>query len=415
VANLGGMTRRAAIVLAAVVAVVAGIAAFLLLRGDDKPAPPKAPPAAEPLSFMPADADVVFDLDTDVPAIAVAAAELVPRLPGATVTAEQIRPLVGGRMAVAVEGGKLWLAAVTSAPAPPGATKREGTVIVAPGSVTQTVGARALFDKRLAGLPRSSARVAFNPRELAPQIANTTWGSALNDGAAALTIEGDRIALRFRISTEPVKPEDLPIVIGTQAPPTHGSAPVVAATRAPAQSLRFLQAAGLLPALDVLDRAPGFLKPDLDNLGPDATITTADAKVFTVRFTPPDPGDWATKLNRLDALSGLIRFTGLADIRIDKRGDVYTIQQDGRLAARAAVYGRVVVLSTDPRADLRAAANAPAKPPPSGAAGALTLNLSAALFASALPSLVQGHVGDVEGWARAEPTQVTGELGLTVR
>ena len=284
------MTRRVAVVLAAALLVVAGVAAFLLLRGDDKPAPPKAPVAIEPLAFMPADADVVFDLDTAVPAIAVAAAELVPKLPGATVTAEQIRPLVGGRMAVALKDRKLWLAAATSAPAPPGATKRGGTVIVAPGSVTQTLGARAAFDKRLAGLPRSSARVAFAPRVLAPQIANTTWGKALTDGAAALTIEGARIALPFRLRSAPVKPEDLPIATGTQAPSTHGSAPVVAATRSPAQSLRFLRDAGLLPALDVLERAPGFLKPDLDNLGPDATITTADAKLFTVRLTPPDPG-----------------------------------------------------------------------------------------------------------------------------
>jgi len=409
------MTRRVAIVLAAVVVVVAGVAAFLLLRGDDKQAPPQAPPGIEPLAFMPADADVVFDLDTDVPAIAVAATELVPKLPGATVTAEQLRPLVGGRMAVATKDGKLWLAAVTKAPAPPGATKRGGTVIVVPGSVVQAQGARAAFDKRLAGLPKSPARVAFDPRVLAPQVAGTAWGKALRDGAASLTIEGARIALPFRLTTSPVNPRDLPIATGTQAPPTHGSAPVVAATRAPAQSLRFLQAAGLLPALDVLDRAPGFLKPDLNDLGPDATITTADAKVFTVRLTPPDPGDWATKLDRLDALSGLIRFAGLADVRIDKANGVYTIEEDGKLAARAAVYGRVVVISTDPVANLQAAANAPAKPPPPGAAGALTLNLSAALFESALPSLVRGHVGDVEGWARAEPTQVTGVLGLTVR
>ena len=409
------MTRRVAVVLAAALLVVAGVAAFLLLRGDDKPAPPKAPVAIEPLAFMPADADVVFDLDTAVPATAVAAAELVPKLPGATVTAEQIRRLVGGRMAVALKDRKLWLAAATSAPAPPGATKRGGTVIVAPGSVTQTLGARAAFDKRLAGLPRSSARVAFAPRVLAPQIANTTWGKALSDGAAALTIEGARIALPFRLRNVPVKPGDLPIATGTQAPSTHGSAPVVAATRSPAQSLRFLRDAGLLPALDVLERAPGFLKPDLDNLGPDATITTADAKLFTVRLTPPDPGDWTTKLDRLDALSGLIRFAGLANVRIDKLNGVYTIQQDGELVARAAVYGRVVVLSNDPRADLAKAASAPARPPPANARGALTLDLSAALFESALPSLVRGHVGDVTGWARAEPAQTTGELGVTVR
>jgi hypothetical protein len=257
--------------------------------------------------------------------------------------------------------------------------------------------------------------VAFDPRALAPQIAGTTWGKALTDGAAALSIEGDRIALPFRITNAPVKPQDLPIATGTQAPSLRGRAPIVAATRSPAQTLRFLRAAGLLPALDVLERAPGFLKPDLNNLGPEATITTADAKVFTVRLTPPDPNDWATKLARLDALSGLIRFTGLADVRIDKRGDVYTIEQDGELVARAAVYGRVVMLSTDPRADLRATANAPATPPPAGAAGSLTLALSAALFESALPSLVRGHVGDVTGWARAEPTRTSGELGLRVR
>jgi hypothetical protein len=409
------MTRRVAVVLAAALVVVAGVAAFLLLRGGDEAAPPKAPPAVDPLVFMPADADVEFDLDTAVPAVAVAAAELVPKLPGATLTAEQLRPLVGGRMAVAVKDRKLWLAAVTAAKPPPGGTKQGGAVIVAPGSVVQTPGARALFDKRLAGLPDSPARIAFDPRVLAPQIANTAWGKALRDGAAALTIEGARIALPFRLTTSPVNPKDLPIATGAQAPSTRGSAPIVAATRSPAQTLRFLRDAGRLPALDVLDRAPGFLKPDLDDLGPDGTITTADAKVFTVRLTPPDPGDWATKLDRLDALSGLIRFTGLADVKIDKRDGVYTIEQDGELVARAAVYGRVVMLSTDPAANLQAAANAPAKPPPAGAAGALTLNLSADLFLSALPSLVQGHVGDVEGWARAEPTQTTGELGLTVR
>jgi hypothetical protein len=412
------MTRRVAVVLAAVVVVVAAVA-FVLLRGDDKPAPPKAPPAVEPLSFMPADADVVFDLNTDVPAIAVAAAELVPKLPGATVTAEQLRPLVGGRMAVAVKDSKLWLAVVTSASAPPGGTKRGGTVVIAPGSITQTLGARAAFDRRLAGLPDSPARVAFDPRKLiatrSPEIVNTAWGRALRDGAAALTIAGDRIALRFRLSTNPVRPEDLPIATGTQAPSTHGSAPIVAATRSPAQSLRFLRDAGLLPALGVLSRAPGFLKPDLDDLGPDATITTADAKVFTVRLTPPDPGDWATKLDRLDALSGLIRFTGLANVRIDKRNGVYAIQQDGELVARVAVYGRVVVLSTDPRANLAQAANAPAKPPPANARGALTLNLSATLFGALLPALVREHVGDVTGWARAEPAQTTGELAVRVR
>src|SRR5262249_51215810 len=73
--TLGPMTRRVAVVLAAALVVVVGVAAFLLLRGGDTPAPPKASPAVDPLAFMPADADVEFDLDTAVPAVAVAAAE----------------------------------------------------------------------------------------------------------------------------------------------------------------------------------------------------------------------------------------------------------------------------------------------------------------------------------------------------
>jgi hypothetical protein len=233
-----------------------------------------------------------------------------------------------------------------------------------------------------------------------------------------LVVRGDRVVLPFRVKADPaaLKPSDLPVTPGRGAPRTRGNGPVVAATRSPAQTLAFLRAAGLLPALDLLGRAPGFLRPDLSNLGPDATLTTADARAFTVLLTPPDPGDWSTKLARLDALSGLIRFAGLADVRIDRQPDgAYSIRQGGALAARAGVYGRAVVLSTDPRADLRAAARAPATPPPPGAAGALTLRLSPSVLAALLPVLVRRHVGDVTGWARTALAGVEGELGVRVR
>ena len=103
----------------------------------------------------------------------------------------------------------------------------------------------------------------------------------------------------------------------------------------------------------MLDRAPGFLRPDLSDLGPQATIVASDQRTLTVRTTPPDPGDWSTKLGRLDALSGLIRFAGLADVRIDREADgAYSIESNGAPAGRVGVYGPVVVFSTDPRADL---------------------------------------------------------------
>jgi hypothetical protein len=417
--------RRALLVAAVALLVVAGAAVVLLRRGGSgEPPPRRAPAGVEPLAFMPAGADVVLDLDTDVPAIAIAATELVPRLSGAKLSAEQLRPLVGGRMAIALDGGRMWVAAITSAPPPhvPGAVKRGGTVVVGPTLQAARPGARAAFDRRLAGLPASSARVAFDARALlaarSPEAANTAWGRSLRDGAGALVARGERVAMPFRVRADPagLKPSDLPVVPGTGAPPTRGGGPVVAAVRDPAQTLAFLRAAGLLDALDVLDRAPGFLRPDLADLGPDATIATTDLRAFTVRTTPPDPGDWATKLARLDALSGLIRFTGIADVRIDRQRDgAYRIEQDGKLAGRAGVYGRTVVLSTDPRADLAAAARAPATPPPAGAAGALTLRLAPSLFGALLPALVRDHVGDVTGWARAELDGVRGELGVAVR
>jgi hypothetical protein len=417
--------RRGLVAAGAVLLVVVGVLVVLLLRGGDESTTPRpsAPRGIEPLAFMPPDADVVLDLDTGAPTVAIAAAALVPRLPGATLSGDQLRPLLGGRMAIALDGGRMWLAAITRAPPPrvPGARKRGGTVVVGPTLPAPRPGARAEFDRRFTGLPASGARVAFDARALLasrrPDVAATPWGRSLRGGAAVLALRGDRVLLPFQIAADPagVKPSDLPVVPDRVPPVMRGSGPIVAAVRSPAQTLAFLGSAGLLPALDVLDRAPGFLRPNLSDLGPEATITTPDARVFTVRTTPPDPSDWSAKLGRLDALAELLRFTGIANVRIDRRRDgAYAIEQDGKLAGRVGVYGPVVVFSTDPRADLAAAARAPATPTPPGAAGALTLRLAPALFGAVLPALARDHLGDVTGWARFAPAGVRGELGVAV-
>ena len=152
--------------------------------------------------------------------------------------------------------------------------------------------------------------MAFDPRALlaarSPAVAGSAWGRSLRTGAAVLVISGDRVTLPFEVSADPagLSPAELPIATGADAPRAAGQGPVVAAVRAPAQTLSFLRSVGLLDALDVLNRAPGFLRPDLSDLGPQATIVAADQRTLTVRTTPPDPGDWSTKLGRLDALSG---------------------------------------------------------------------------------------------------------------
>jgi hypothetical protein len=433
--------RRRAPWIAAALAVVAGaLAAVLLLRGDDD-GTTRAPARADPLAFMPAGADAVFDLDTRAPIVALAVEQLVPRASHGTLTAEQVGPLLGDRVAVAVEGPRLWLVAATSAPAPRpagggAAAARDGVVVVASsaadvraaltaGSLPTARDARKTFDRRFRGLPAAaSVRVAFDTRALlasqAPQLAPTPWGRSLRAGAAVLTTEGSELRAPFRITADPagVKPTDLPIATGAAAPQARGSAPIVAGVRDPAQTLAFLRTAKVLPQLDVVERIPGFLRPDLGDLGPQGTITSADLKRFTLRTEPPDPGDWARKLRRLDALSGLIRATGLADVRIDKRGGVYVIEEKGELLVRVGIFGRAVVISTDPGADLERAAAAPPAPAPQGAAGALTARVQPGALSAvglALPRLLAGRLGDLTGWARAELDGVSGELRLPVR
>jgi hypothetical protein len=428
------LPRRALFAVAPLLAIAAVL--VVVLGGNESEAPAPRPPAGpEPLAFMPAGATALLDFDTRTATAGFAAIGLIPELPGSTLSAEQVQRLTGGRIAVALAGDRVWVAAQSRAapPRPSGggvAAARGGTVVVAPdagalraslaGAAAAAPRAKAAFDQRFAALPQAAARVAFNPRAVlaarAPGAARTVWGRSLRTGAAVLVLRGDRLVLPFALTAAQVEPAALPITTGSSPPRAAGRGPVVAAVRSPAQTLAFLRSAGLLDALDVLDRAPGFLRPNLSDLGPEATIVAADQQHLTVRTTPPDPSDWSAKLDRLDALSGLIRFAGLANVRIDReRTGAYSIESDGELAGRVGVFGSAVVFSTDPRADLDAAARAPAAAPVPDAAGALTVRVAASMFGPLLPVLARGHVADVTGWARAEPTGARGELSVQVR
>jgi hypothetical protein len=436
--------RSRAPLLAAALALLAGVlAVVLLLRGGDGDGD-KAKPAvrADPLAYLPAGtADVVLDLDTREPLVGLAVEQLAPRATDGAVTAEQVHELVGGRAAVALDGGQAWLAFATDAPAPrpakgAAAAARDGVVVVAPSAADLKASldratapasryARVTFDKRFAGLPRhAGARVAFDGRTLlsqrSPQIANTPWGRSLRDGAAVLATSGAELRVPFKVTADPVglKPADLPLATGAQPPQARGDAPLTLGIRDPAQTLAFARRAGLLTELDLLDQLPGFLKPDLGDLGPNGTVTSSSLDLeghLTARFEPRDPGDWSTKLGRIDTLAGIVGNAVPGDLKIDKRGGAYTFTQNGKLVARAGVYGRALVLSNDPAADLRAAAAAPAAPTPPGAAGALTARLRSSVLATQIPALIRARVGDVTAWARAELTGVTGELRLALR
>ncbi len=426
------MDRRIALIAAAAVAVL--VAVMLLMRGGgDDPAPRVA--AGDPLAFVPADADLVLDVDLAVPLVAVGFEQLAG--PGFE------RVPVRGRAAIALRGAQRWIVVGTADPAALAARVRKqrpraavgvkgGAVMLAPDRTAldtalagRGLGRRA-FEQRLAALPRrAGARVAFRPRPLLARfsagLARTRWARALRDGAAALVVRGATVTVPFRISGAPVAARDLPIASGARTPRPRGSAPVVVGLRDPAQTMRFAREAGLFPELDLVDRLPGFLRPDIERLGANGTLTTTGDGSVTIRTQPRDPRDWTRKLDRLDALSGLARTLGIADVRIDRRGDAYRIDEGGRFAFRVGVFGDTLMLSTSQTADLRAASRAPGPAPPPGAAGALT----ATIAPDFLLGLIGRRVGieiprdvvqlsPLTGWLRAEPTLTRGEVRITL-
>jgi hypothetical protein len=435
---VAAVIRRHGPLLIAALALVAAVAALVVVlhnRGDDTD---KKAAAGEPLAYVPAGSDdVVFDLDTREPLVALAVEDLAPRLTNNAVTSDQVHPLLGGRAVVATHAGKAWLIFATDQPAPrpsrsAAAAASDGVVVIAPSRAELAASlhgarqpsakfARQTFDKHFAGMPAGEgARVAFDPRPLlaqqAPQIANTVWARSLRDGAAVLTTSGNELHLPFRLTADPagLKPADLPIATGPAPPSANGKAPLIAGVRDPSQTLGFLRAAGLLPALDVLDKLPGILRPDLNDLGPNGTLTSPalDLNRLTVRSEPAHPKTWSTRLKIIAGIAGTL---GLGSARFEQRNGAYTITSDGKLVGRVGLYGNVLVLSNDPTADLRAAANAPPVPTPPGAAGALTARLNPGVLGALIPALVRDRLSDVTGWARAELTGVNGELRLAVR
>ena len=422
------MSRQRLPLIASALAVAAGaIAAVIILHARDRQATP-ATERADPLAFMPSRAPVVLDLDTKQPLIALAVQQLAPRLTNGRLTVDAVEPLLGGRVSIALDGGRAWLAFATSKPAPAGTTRAAGVVLSAPDSAATRAAvaqarepaaayARDTFAKRFDGLPADAgARVAFDPRRLLvqrqPKLAATRWGRSLRDGAAVLGRTTDGLRVPFRITAEPVglSAADLPFATGAAAPPTNGSAALTVGLRDPAQTVAFARAADLVPALTLLDSLPGIVKPDLTDLGPAATLTSADSRTVTARTAPPDPGDWATKLGAIDTFSGLI-----GGVDVTKRDGAYDIAQNGALLARAGVYGPAVVLSNDPRADLRVLATAPAAPPLAGAHGGLTITGSRDLLKPYLPGIVRSRIRALNAWARVETTGLTGELRIPLR
>jgi hypothetical protein len=468
----------AVVALAVIAVAVGGIA--LLRKGDEKTQPTTAVDArAEALSYAPKNATAIVGVDTSSPLAGIVLQELVPRLTGNALSATDVQPLLGNEAVVALldasgRRGQLSLVAkdpdtlralvrrlersgdykgATLYSGPQGsAIAVRGSAVVAAVDEATVRGAldtrengrahltRAGFDSRLAGLPRTApVRAVFDPRPVVAQrirgALRTKWGQSLTNGAAVLLGGEQGLRLPFRLQTDAARltDADLPLATGMRPPQIRGNAPLLIGVRDLSRLLTFLRKADpqRFGAIDQLQTSlPSFLRLNVDGLvnqlTNDATISSSDLlKHLVVRTDPRDPSAFRNPLQRLASLSSLLRRFGVDNIRlIDEPGEAYRLIVDGRFVAHAAVLGRTLVATNDPRAGLRAAANAPAQPAPAGAAGALTVRMRGAAVRDFLTttfglpaeaSLLLDRVGDITGWARAERDALSGELNLALR
>jgi len=255
---------------------------------------------------------------------------------------------------------------------------------------------RAALDERRLGTD-ARALLSVLAADAGPLVTQATggrvtgevpWLRALRRAAITLDAEPAGLVARARLETPPgtVRPQDLPIARGPQAPTPRGRGPVVVAVRAARQTIAFArQVGGVTRREDLagLDGTLGLLRRyadidvqrDLiDRLTAATTFTTdEDGRPITARAELADPRPAAQALDRLRTLSQLGPLADLAGIdtggvRVQEQGGRFTVLQDDVPLVVLALRGSVLIASSDPAVDVDAVASAPPVrlPPPAG-------------------------------------------------
>jgi hypothetical protein len=481
------VSRRILALVAVAVAAIA-VATVLIARGGskDEPAPTsQGDTRAEALSYAPRSSPALVGVDTGSAAASLVLGALVPRVSGGALSANDVSPLLGNEAVVAVLDPRTQRAQLSMVAKDPDALRAltrhlakagayngaslyraaQGAVLAVKGDAvvaasdeptvrraidTAANGANHLtpaqFDARLAGLPKAAdVRAVFDPKRVVvatrlPGVLTTRWGRSLTNGAAVLQEGGPGLQLPFVLQTDAarINDADLPFGTGTTPPQMHGRAPLLIGVKDFARFIAFLRKADpqRLGGLDSLQNGlPSFLRVNIDGLlgglTGDGTVSSDDGLAhFAARTDPPNPDDWRTPLNRLSTLSSVLQSLGIDNVKLSEEpgaGDAYRLEIDGKLTARVGIFGPTLVITDAATTDLRATANAPAVPPPPGAAGGLTLRLKASEGRRLLGSLfgiganddsanvILDRFGDLTGWASAATDGVRGTLQLGLR
>lgn len=483
------MSRRILALAGVVVAAIAAVLAVAVIVGNDSKNEPASKPQgdtrAEALAYAPRNSPALVGVDTGSPAASIVLGAVVPRVSGGALSANDISPLLGNEAVVAVLDPRTQRAQLSMVAKDPdalkaltrrlkpegdyhGATLYQGpqqavlavkgdTLIAASDepTVRRAIDTAANpaghvtpkeFDARLAGLPRNAdVRAVFDPKRVVvatrlPGVLNTRWGRSLTNGAAVLQQGGPGLQLPFVLQTDAsrINDNDLPFGTGATPPQMRGTAPLLVGVKDFAQFVAFLRKADpkRLGGLDSLQNGlPSFLRVNIDGLlgglTGDGTVGSDDGLAhFAARTDPPNPDDWRTPLQRLSTLSSVLQSLGIGNVKLSEEpgaGDAYRLEIDGKLAARVGIFGPTLVITDAATTNLQATANAPAVPPPPGAAGGLTLRLKASEGRNLLGGLfgiagsdegasaILGRFGDLTGWARAATDGVRGQLQLGLR
>jgi hypothetical protein len=243
----------------------------------------------------------------------------------------------------------------------------------------------SLDERRLGTAPDSLLTVLAEARPLVAQVAGPAvasgvpWLRALRRAALRLDAGPNGLVVRARLETPAgtIRPQDLPIARGPQAPVPRGRGALTVGVRAARQTVAFARqvAAVTNPAdlrridstLDLLRRYADIdVQSDLiDRLTGTTTFTTdATGDRITARGELADPRPTVEALERLRTLSSLGPLADLAGIdtgglRVEERAGRFVVLRDDVPVVVLAVRGRVLVASNDPRVDVDAVAAAP--------------------------------------------------------
>ncbi len=310
-------------------------------------------------------------------------------------------------VALAVRGQRL-----VAAPDPPALAAALGRHRSRRGGLSRA----ALDERRLGTAPGALLTVLAEAGPLVARAAGPAaargvpWLRAVRRVALRVGAGPGGLVARARLETPAgtVRPADLPIARGPQAPVPRGRGELTAGVRAARQTVAFARGVAAVTrpqelrriddTLDLLRRYAGIdVQADLIDRLTGTTTFTADAtgRRVTARGELADPRPAVAALERLRALSSLGPLADLAGIdtgglRVQEEGGRFVVLRDDVPLVVLAVRGRVLVASNDPRVDVDAVAAAPPVrlPSPQGPGA-----LQAVLERGAAARLLLGRLG----------------------